>query len=97
MVKKYNSKNVGLYRNDELAVFKNVRGPASEKILKKLQFLCNLKVVNYLDITFNLSDGFYQPYRKPNDETHYIHIKSDQPLSIIKKLPRSIVKRLSNL
>ena len=65
--KKYNSKNIVLYRDDELAVFKNVSGPASEKIKKQSQSLykqkdlqiiieCNLKVVNYLDVTFNLND-----------------------------------------
>ena len=30
--KKYDSKNIGLYRDDRLAAFKNVSGPASEKI-----------------------------------------------------------------
>ena len=60
--KKYDSKNNWLYRDDGLAVFKNVSGPASEKIKKQLQSLfkqkgmqiiieCNLKVVNYLDVT----------------------------------------------
>ena len=61
---------------------------------------CNLKVVNYLDVTFNIKDGFYRPYRKPNDETHYIHIQSDHPPSITKQLPRSIAnlsKSLSKL
>ena len=71
--KKYDSKNIGLYRDDGLAVFKNGSGPASEKIKKQLQSLfkqislqiiieCNLKVVNYLDVTFNLIDGSYRPY-----------------------------------
>ena len=66
---------------------------------KSLQIIieCNLKVVNYLDVTFNLNDGSYRPYRKPNDETHYIHIQSDHPPSITKQLPRSIKKRLSQL
>ena len=65
---------------------------------KGLQIIieCNLKVVNYLDVTFNLNDGSYQPYRKPNDETHYIHIQSAHPPSITKQLPRSIEKRLSS-
>ena len=58
---------------------------------------CNLKVVNYLNVTFNLNDGSYRPYRKPNDETHYIHIQSDHSPSITKQLPRSIEKRLSQL
>ena len=56
-----------------------------------------MKVVNYLDALFNLSDGSYRPYRKPNDETHCIHIPSDHPSSITKQLPRSIEKRLSQL
>ena len=66
---------------------------------KGLQIIieCNLKVVNYLDVTFNLNDGSYRPYRKPNDETHYIHIQSDRPPSITKQLPWSIEKHLSQL
>ena len=93
--KKHDSKRIGLYRNDGLAAFKNVSRPASEKMKKQLQSLfkqkglqiiteCNLKVVNYLDVSFNLNDGSYRPYRKPNDETHYIHIQSDHPPSIMK-------------
>ena len=35
--KKYDSKNIGLYRDDELALFKNVSGPASEKIKKTVK------------------------------------------------------------
>ena len=84
----YNSKNIGLYRDDRLAVFKNVSGPASEKIKKQLQSLlkqkglqviiaCSLKVVKYLDVAFNLKDDSYLPYQKPKDETHYIYIQSD--------------------
>ena len=107
--KKYDSKNIGLYRDDELAVLKNVSEPVSEKVKKKhLQYLfkqkglqiiieCNLKVVNYLDVTFNLNDGSYRPYRKPNDKTHYIHIQLDYPPSITKQLPRPIEKRISQL
>ena len=66
---------------------------------KGLQIIivCNLKVVNYLDVIFNLNEGPYQPYRKPNDETHYIHIQLDHPPSVIKQLQRSILERLSQL
>ena len=39
--KKYNSKNIGLYRDYGLAVFKNVIGPASEKMKKQLRSLFN--------------------------------------------------------
>ena len=72
-MKKYDSENAGLCRYDGLTVFKNVSSPASEKIKELLQYLfkqkglqiiieCNLKVVNYLDITSNTNGGFYQPY-----------------------------------
>ena len=84
--KKYDSKNIELYRAFLLKQ-------------KSLQMIieCNFKVLNYLDVTFNLIDGSYRPYRKPNDETHYIHIQSDHPPSITKQRPRSIEKRLSQL
>ena len=71
--KKY--KNVGLYRDDGLAVFKNTSGPANERIKKNIQKIfkdkgldiiikCNIKIVDYLDLTFNLNDGSYRPFRK---------------------------------
>ena len=83
-------------------------GQRQKKLKKQLQSLfkqkglqiiieCNLKVVNYLDVIFNLNDGSYRPYRKPNDGTHYIHIQLDHSPSITKQLPRSIEKRLSQL
>ena len=40
---------------------------------------CNMKIVNYLDVTLNLNDGSYRPYKRPNDETNYTHINSDHP------------------
>ena len=56
-----------------------------------------MKIVNYLDVTLNLNDGSYRPYKKPNEETSYIHANSDHPRSILKQLPKSIEKRLSSL
>ena len=88
--KHINKNHIGLYRDDGLAILKNTSGPEAEKLKKKLQKLfkekdldiiiqCNLKITNYLDITLNLNDGLCRPYRKPNEETNYIHINSDQP------------------
>ena len=54
-----------------------------------------MEIVNYLDVTLNLNDGSYRPYKKPNDETN-IHVNSDHPPSILKQLPVSIEKRLSS-
>ena len=56
-----------------------------------------MKVVNCLDVTFNLNQDSYRPYRKPDDETHYIHVETDHPLPITKHLSRLIEKQLSML
>ena len=50
--------------------------------------------MNYLDVTMNLEDGTYRPYRKPNDDITYIHCQSNHPPAIIKQLPVSIESRL---
>ena len=63
----------------------------------KITVETNKKVVNFLDITFNLHNGTFQPYRKPNDEPLYIHSQSNHPLSILRQLPSSINKRISKL
>ena len=33
----------------------------------KIEIKSNLKVVDFLNITFNLSNGTWKPYRRPND------------------------------
>ena len=58
---------------------------------------CNMKKVNYLDVTLDLESGIYRPYRKPDNETNYIHVESNHPPNIIKEIPRSVQTRLSNL
>ena len=99
-----NNNNIGLYRDDGLAVFKNISGPQAEKIKKHFQNIfrknnlniivkCNLKVVDYLDLTLNLSDGWYKPFHQPNSETNYFHRKSNHPPTIIKQLPLSVESR----
>ena len=44
-----------------------------------------------------MDDGTYRPFHNTNQETNYIHVESDHPLQIIKKIPRSAEKRLSRL
>jgi len=101
----YNPRDIGLYRDDGLAVFKNVRGPESERIKKLLQALfkkngleivieSNKKIVDYLTITLNLNDSTYKPYHKPTTNIQYLYTQSDHPPSIIKQIPKSIEKRL---
>ena len=58
---------------------------------------CNMKVVDYLDVTLNLIDGSFKPFRKPDDETNYIHAESDHTPNIIKQLSISVEKIISDL
>ena len=68
---KYDKNDIGLYRDDGLAVFKNISGPESERIKKNFQSLfkkygleiieCSNKVVDFPDVTFKLKDGTYKP------------------------------------
>ena len=81
---KYNKKDFGLYRDDGLGVVKNKSGPETEKIKKNIQKIfkenkldivikCNMKLVNYLDVTLNLNNSNYKPYHKPDSEILFIH------------------------
>ena len=108
MRRKYNRNNIGLDRDDDSAVFKNISGPQAEKIKKHFQNIfrknnlniivrCNLKIVGDLDVTLNLLDGSHKPFHKPNSDINYIHRKSDHPPSIMKQLPLSVESRLSKL
>ena len=96
---KYNKNDLGLYRDDGLAVFKNISGPEPERIKKNFQSLfkkyglgiiieCNKKVVDFLDITFNLKDGTYKSYHKPDNKITYINVQSNHLPNIIKQLQK---------
>ena len=103
----YGKENIGLYRDDRLAVFKNLTGPQADRIRNgitrhfkthglNITIQTNLKIVNYLDVTFNLNNGTYYPYRKPNSQPLYINVESNNPPNIIKQLPDSINRRISD-
>jgi len=58
--------------------------PASRKEKKDFQKIfkengfdiviqCNIKTVNYLDLTLNLTNGTYRPYHKPDNIINYVH------------------------
>ena len=105
--KKYPRENIGLYRDDGLSILRKITGRQADifrkettQIMKtnglKIDIQCNLKVVDYLDITFNLNDGTHKPYNKPNNKPLYIHVDSNHPSNIIKQIPNSISTRISN-
>ena len=75
---KYGKHRIGLYRNDGLACFGYTSGPQADRIRKDFikifkedfnlsitcETNCQLKAVNFLDVTLNLTTGKYQPYKK---------------------------------
>ena len=100
--------NVGLYRDDGIAILENTPGPDTERIKKKIMKFfqqnglkitidANVIQANFLDVTFNLQSDKYWPYRKPNDHPLYIHSRSNHPPSIKKQLPSMLAERLSQL
>ena len=103
-----NLKNVGLYRDDGLAILRNANGHTADKIRKEIirefkkigldiTIQVNLKVVNFLDVTFDLNYGTYKPYHKPNETPMYINVNSNHPRNIIKQLPHNINKRINDI
>ena len=58
----------------------------------KIEISTNINEVDFLDVTFNLENNTYWPYKKPNDKLIYIHTNSNHPPQIIKQLPYHIIK-----
>ena len=63
----------------------------------KITIEMRLHKVDYLDVTLDLANNTYRPYKKPNDKIIYIHKDSNHPLNIKKELPKMIEKRLSSI
>ena len=57
---------------------------------------CNLKIVDYLDITFDLSTGLFKPYNNTSNIPRYINAKSNHLPSILEKISKSVSKRISS-
>ena len=102
------NKDFGLYRDDGLGILRNTTGPEADwkrksiiKIFKEyvLSVTCGLnkKIVDFLDVWFNLNEQTYEPYRKLNNEPVYINIQSNHPPNIIADIPKAISKRLTNI
>ena len=69
---------MGLYRDEGLVLFKDKSGPELEKIKTAVQSIfwenklkitiqCNLKIVDYLEVSFNLRDSSYRLFNKTNN------------------------------
>ena len=51
--------------------------------------------MDFLDVVFNLEDGSFCPYVKPNTTTNYVSCKSSHPATVLKTIPIGVSKRLS--
>ena len=100
--------SVGLYRDDGLSCIRSTSGRILDRLRKDLSDLfkaeglsitceTNLRITDFLDVTFNMDTGKFYPYRKPNSEALYINTKSNHPQTIKKQLPAMISNRLSDL
>ena len=105
---RFDNGSIGLYRDDGLASFKNMSGRSADKARKdfckifndlglRMTLQRNLKTVNFLDVTLDLRNGKYSPYRKEGNNPVYVNAKSNHPPSILKQIPASIGNRISQL
>ena len=101
-------KDVGLYRDDGLAVLRNMSTTQTNQLVKSLtrefkNFGLNItteicrSVINFLDVTFNLKNNSYRPYSKPNNTAIYVNKKSNHSRNIIQMIPTSVNRRLSDI
>ena len=71
--------NMGLYRDDGLFILRKINKQQTDRVRKKIisvfknidfriEIVTNLTEVDFLDITLNLENNTYHPYKKPNDK-----------------------------
>ena len=98
--------NLGLYRDDGLAIIKNANGHTLDNLRKriirifkneglKITIEINLSSTEFLNVTLDLRNNKYYPCRKPNDNPVYVNMKSNHPPTILKQMPSMVSTRLS--
>ena len=74
---KLDKQSTGLYRDDGKVLLRNTSKQNTDRIREdiietlvdfKIEIKTNLHIADFLDVTFNLLDGTYKPYKKPNDQ-----------------------------
>ena len=102
------SEQLGLYRLMVLIYILNSNGPKSSSIQKKIirafkhlgfkiEISSNNKIVNFLDVTLDLSNNTYKPFIKTDQSPSYININSNHSKAIIKQVPNVVNLRIRNL
>ena len=102
------NENVGLYRDDGLALIKSTNRRDADSARKKLHDTfqqIGLKItaqvhyqtVKFLDITLDLINGIFKTLQKIKNVPQYINSRSNHTPAIIKQIPNSINHCLSSL
>ena len=100
-------KQVGLYRDDGVGILRNMSGSEMDRTTKSLIKIfqeCGLSIVckihltsvDFLDIRFDMKQGTYTPYRKPNSDPICIHKHFNHSQNILRDLLKSISKIISD-
>ena len=92
--------NIGPYRDNGLAVFhkppravQNIKKKLCEKLKGiglQVTASANTTVVDFLDVTFDLHNKEFKPYSKPGNTQLYVHMESNHPSTVIKRILHSI-------
>ena len=104
----YDIKGIGLYRDDGVAIIEHKNNQHLEnmkkktiKIFKDIGFKITIDTgatkCNFLDVTLDLSNNEFKPYKKENTEIRYINNNSNHPKIIKKNLPAMVENRLIRL
>ena len=86
-----NKNDCGIYRDDGLMIQEYINGQQIDQLRKKIikifketgfktDIETNLKIVNFLDMTFNLINVSYKPYKIKSLLTHYFILTKIQTI-----------------
>ena len=106
LAKLINKNDCGLHRDDGLLILQNANGQQIDQMCKNIikifedtgfviNIETNLKIVDFLEITFNLNNCTYRPYEKPDNLLLYVNKSSNHLPEIINQLPKTINEPLS--
>ena len=97
---------IGIYRDDGLML---VRGSKREldRLRKKMEQLfatfglkitteTGMKSTDFLDVTLDLDEGTFKPFRKDEQLPVYVNKRSNHPSSITRNIPAMIERRVSS-
>ena len=99
--------SLGAFRDDWLG-YSRLTARQTDIVKKKIQKIfdnhglkidiqVNKDVVDFLDVTLDIRNCFYQPFTKPNSVPVYVHRQSNHPPSVLQNIPRSVNDRLNRL